>query len=166
MRVRLVGAEILLSDSARAPVARYRGIRHDEKRVFAILFSKEDVTSERLFEKQKSIYSRGPTRLDSACTICRLVQWLRLKDGRGVLGECLRALGLPSTLYVGERKRVGAVEWAGTGVEPLMKDDDDLPCLALPRTRNVRETCVIDRLSLAVCGDQSQSRVASTQCRA
>ena len=149
MRVRLVGAEILLSDSARAPVARYRGIRHDKRRVFAILLSKEDVTSERLFEKQKSIYSRGPTRLDSACTICRLVQWLRLKDGRGVLGECLRALGLPSTLYVGERKRVGAVEWAGTGVEPLMKDDDDLPCPALPspcprpaqdekRERNVR----------------------------
>ena len=55
----------------------------------------------------------------------------------------------------------------GHWVEPLIKEDDDdgagLLCLARPRTRTVRETCVIDRLSLAVCGDQSQSRIASTQ---
>jgi hypothetical protein len=54
----------------------------------------------------------------------------------------------------------------GLWVEPLIKEDDDgagLLCLAQPRTRTVRETCVIDRLSLADCGDQSQSRIASTQ---
>jgi hypothetical protein len=101
MLVRLVGAEMLLSDRARAPVARYRGIRHDERRASAILPSKEDATSTRLFEKQKSIYSRGPTRLDSACTICRLgadVE-VRRRSRRPRYGQCLRALGLPSMLY-------------------------------------------------------------------
>jgi hypothetical protein len=36
MLILLVGTEILLSESERAPVARYRRMRHDKRRTFAI----------------------------------------------------------------------------------------------------------------------------------